>query len=270
MTSGNDLARVGCKYLGTPYSIMDCQAFVERCLADCGVKKDLAGSNAWFRFLKQYGWVGTPTECKEKYGKIPPGAFLFILAHDGKEPAKYQGDGIGNASHIGIYTALSGAEMVWIALQNGDSGAEQWNFGDGAINSSSSRGHVCTSKFAGRAISGGWNMIGTWEAQIDYGNGGGGVKVTYQAKVIGGALNLRKAPSTSADRIDQIPDGTIVTVVEEEPDWCKVVYDGREGYVMSKWLAEAKPEQDEDLVAVPRKTLEGIYDTIGDWLGLRG
>ena len=54
---------------------MDCQKFVENCLAEVGIKKDLAGSNTWYRYIT---WTGTPEECKQKFGRIPPGAFLFI------------------------------------------------------------------------------------------------------------------------------------------------------------------------------------------------
>ena len=116
MKSANDLIRSAPNYLGVPYSHLDCQAFVERCLRDIGIDKNLPGSNAWYREVKDHGWVGTPEECKQKYGLIPPGAFLFILEQNGKEPEKYKGDGIGNASHIGIYTGMSGSEMVKIAL----------------------------------------------------------------------------------------------------------------------------------------------------------
>lgn len=101
--------------------------------------------------------------------------------------------------------------------------------------------------------------------------GGSGVKVTYKAKVIGGALNLRKEPSSSADRITQIPDGSTVTVTEEEPSWCRVEYDGKTGWCMSMFLAEIKPEPDGgETITVSKAQLEQIYDTIGDMLGLRG
>ena len=50
-------AQQGEKYLGTPYSEMDCQAFVEACLRDAGINLDLAGSNAWYRKMD---WTGTP------------------------------------------------------------------------------------------------------------------------------------------------------------------------------------------------------------------
>ena len=47
----------GDKYLGRPYSEMDCQKFVEKCMSDCGLHKDLAGSNAWYREVMKHGWI---------------------------------------------------------------------------------------------------------------------------------------------------------------------------------------------------------------------
>ena len=263
MTKGADLARAGCRYLGTPYTVMDCQAFVERALRDCGTTENLPGSNAWYREVKKNGWVGTPEECRKQYGKIPPGAFLFILKQDGKEPEKYRGDGIGNASHIGIYTSLSGAEMVWIATQAGVKDAGAWDFGSGAINSSSSRGHVCTSKFTGKSISGGWNRVGLW-TRIDYGEGGTTME-PYQAEVIDGSLNLRKGPSTTQDRILQIPEGATVTVTDDQDGWSRVTYNGRDGYALSRFLR--KIDTGARSIAVPAAELESIYKTIGRWIG---
>lgn len=254
MATGAEIAKVGYKYIGVPYSKMDCQAFVEKCLADCGVYKNLAGSNAWYRYVMQNGWVGSPEECKAKFGSIPVGAFLFILSHDGKEPAKYQNDGIGNASHIGIYTAQ----------------------GAGAINSSSSHGCVCESTFKGKSINGGWNRVGLWKV-IDYGDSvnrilrGEEVKpveVNYQAKVVDGALNLRKEKSQSSERLAQIPEGTIVTVTEEDGTWSKTGYNGKTGWAMSKFLE--KVDHSGDTVTVSRSELEKIYDAIGEMLGFRG
>lgn len=268
MVNGQDLAKAGCKYLGTPYSVIDCQAFVERCLRDCGNRTDLPGSNAWYRKVKAEGWVGTPEECKQRYGTVPAGAFLFILEHDGKEPAKYQGDGIGNASHIGICTNLSGSEMVKIAKSEGDAIAAGFDFGDGAIHSSASRGAVCTSKFAGKTINGGWNQVGLWLKVIDYGLDQGGTQVDYQAKVVGGALNLREQPSKASDRLCQIPDGSIITVTDEALEWAKTAYSGYVGWVLKSYLE--KVQGDDDTVTVSRKWLESIYDQLGDVLGRRG
>ncbi len=133
----------GDKYIGTPYSTMDCQAFVEQCLLDAGLDWNLAGSNSWYRAMD---WTGTPEECIALFGSIPKGAFLYILKFDGGEPPRYQSDGLGNASHIGIYTGR----------------------GLGAIHSSQSKGGVLESAFAGRTINGGWNRVGLWK-KLDYG-----------------------------------------------------------------------------------------------------
>ena len=134
---------MGDKYLGRTYSQMDCQAFVEQCLADAGLNVNLTGSNAWYRAMT---WVGTPEECRAKFGSIPVGAFLYILEQNGKEPNQYKADGLGNASHIGIYIGRE----------------------SGAIHSSYSRGGVYYSPFTGSTINGGWNRVGLW-TELDYG-----------------------------------------------------------------------------------------------------
>ena len=141
--SGVLLSEQGSKYIGTSYSVYDCQAFVERCLADAGLQIDLAGSNAWYR---EMDWTGTPEECVALFGRVPKGAFLFILEQDGGELPKYKPDGLGNASHIGIATGT----------------------GLGAIHSSYTRYSVQESYFAGESINGGWNRVGLWH-RVDYG-----------------------------------------------------------------------------------------------------
>ena len=132
----------GEKYLGTPYSEMDCQAFVEACLQDAGIDINLAGSNAWYRAMD---WTGTPEECIALFGYIPVGAFLYIHAYDGGEPSYYTDD-LGNASHIGIYTGTD----------------------KGAMASSESKGCVVQSYFAGETMDDSWNCVGLWR-QLDYG-----------------------------------------------------------------------------------------------------
>ncbi len=141
--SARTVSLMGDKYLGRTYSQMDCQAFVEQCLADAGLNVNLTGSNAWYRAMT---WVGTPEECRTKFGSIPVGAFLYILEQNGREPNQYKADGLGNASHIGIYI---GREL-------------------GAIHSSYSRGGVYYSSFTGTTINGGWNRVGLW-SELDYG-----------------------------------------------------------------------------------------------------
>ena len=257
MSKGNDLAIAGCKYIGTPYSTLDCQAFVEKALADIGIKKNLPGSNAWYREVMKAGWTGSPEECKKKFGNIPPGAFLFIVSHDGKEPAKYRGDGFGNASHIGIYTGKSGQEMCIAAGVD----VRKYNHGNGALHSSQSRGYVCPSNFKGKSISGGWNMVGLYDPVMK----GGGKMVKYSARVVGGNLNMREEPTKYSDRLCQIPDGTILEITEEQGEWALTSYSGNVGWVMKTYLEEVD-DTPSDLVTVPRKELEEMRNVIDKWL----
>lgn len=234
MVSAETVSLQGEKYIGTPYSKMDCQGFVERCLADAGIRKDLAGSNAWYRFVRKNGWVGSPEECKKRFGSIPKGAFLFILKHDGGETARGYNDGLGNASHIGLYTGR----------------------GQGAMHSSSSRGCVCESTFAGKTIrNGGWNTVGLWK-ELDYGQHinallTGTEEVKEMTAMIettmegaatvtstnGKPVRVRTKPSTKSGIVTSLPSGTAVEVLETNGDWCRIAY-AQTGWMMKQFLSK--------------------------------
>lgn len=288
MPKGSELAKAGCPLLGTPYSTLDCQAFVEKSLSKCGIQKNLKGSNAWYRFCIQNGWTGSPEECKAKFGSIPVGAFLFIHEFDGKEESRGYHDELGNASHIGIYTAMSGQEMVEIAVASGNGKAADYNFGNGAIHSSSSREHVATSKFAGKSISGGWNMIGLWK-EISYGepfdtflNGGADPDPEAAAGVVwadsGTTVNMRTGPGTKYPLVEQIPIGAVIHVDSKGEEWSHgTATDANRrsctGYMMTKFIrfgSEPVPGPhlpEDDLILVSRETLLAIYTQLGELLG---
>ena len=249
MVNAQDVAKAGCKYLGRSYDEMDCQKFVEKCLADCGVYKDLKGSNAWYREMT---WVGSPEDCKRQFGEIPKGAFLFILDRDGKEPAKYQSDGIGNASHIGIKTGMTGKQMVELAGADGNQNANQFNKGDGALHSSASRGRVCTSVFKDKTIRGGWNRIGLWN-KLDYGpaiNAKLGMPMTQalaepEVETVigtgvvfastGATVKMRARPSTGCAQYWDVPIGATVEIYRSG-DWNRIRWNGRIGYMRSEFI----------------------------------
>lgn len=98
-------------YRGIPYSKLDCQGFVEEVLKDCGVRKsdgfpyNWRGSNSMYRNFVQ--WKGTIEECRKKFRCIPKGAFMFLVEHNGGEVEKGYHDGLGNASHVGLYTGTN-------------------------------------------------------------------------------------------------------------------------------------------------------------------
>ena len=230
--SAEEFSKAGDKYLGTLYSEMDCQAFVERCMRDSGLKMDLGGSNSWYREIMKHGWTGTPEECMKLFGKIPTGAILFIWEPvSERTPEKFRKDGIGDLTHMGIVTHRN----------------------DGAIHSSSSRGCVTTSKFRDKTIpGGGWNRIGLYD-KFDYGKtvnwymdhaGIGEAPQTKEETPMqavthannGSPINFRAAKSTKATLIDTIPQGETVEILASEGDWKKVRWNGKVGYIMSKFL----------------------------------
>ena len=267
MIDGREFADVGFNYLGTPYAVMDCQKFVERCAADCGIVIDLSGSNAWFRHIMEHGAVMTPEECVKELGCVPAGAILFILEHDGGEEKRGYHDGLGNASHMGICT--------------GDRGK-------GAIHSSESRGCVCESAFKGKTINnGGWNMVGLWDQVIfDYAGGDTPspspapdpeptpAPVPVETAMVGNVpdgnkqeVNFRVKPSTAAKLIDRIPCGATVEVKNRAEDWSKIKWHGYTGYMMTKYLL-FEDETPDVLYCViihdkTREEAEAIVDVFG-------
>lgn len=114
-------------YLGTPYSKLDCQGFVEEVLKDCGVRKsdgypyNWRGSNSMWRNFIQ--WRGTIAECRKKFGCIPKGAFMFLVVHDGGEVEKGYHDSLGNAKHVGLYIGNTNDEYPCMDSQ-GDRGVD--------------------------------------------------------------------------------------------------------------------------------------------------
>ena len=218
---------------------MDCQGLCEYLLIRCGIPRkecNLAGSNAHYRACV---WTGTPEACRQRFGRIPAGAWLFIVKNDGREPNKYKGDGIGNASHMGVY--LGAAE--------------------GALHASSSKGRVSAGTFNGTSGSGGWNRVGLCQ-WIDYGlaekEPAGDVAEdepveTPQAAPPaafadwaqvstpdGNPVKMRFQPSRKSNLYWKVPHGAAVLVeglVDADGTiWARVQYGGRRGFIMSEFI----------------------------------
>lgn len=289
---GYELSYQGDKYLGTPYGSgngnIDCQKLWELMLKGVGIHMNLAGSNAWYREMMKNGWVGTPEECKKKFGYIPEGAALFILKQDGGEPEKYKADGIGNASHIGVVTHRTAEEMMSLKMQGipvenvADRKAfrEKVSHGDWAIHASSSRGCVATSKFNDRTIDGGWNRVGLWNrlsytTAVDtyFGNNESVADIISEVKtmmetyqVVGGTLNLRARKDRKSARLAELPDGTVVNVIDKtDAEWWKIrTAQDDVGYVMSQFLEPVVDERTiEERVADLEQRVTDIESQIG-------
>lgn len=109
MVTGEQFAKqaIDGGYIGIPYSKLDCQGFVERVLADCGIRKpngtvyDWRGSNSMYRNFQQ--WRGSIKEAEAAFGALPIGCLLYTRKTDGGEKDKGYNDGLGNFAHVGIY-----------------------------------------------------------------------------------------------------------------------------------------------------------------------
>ena len=119
------------------------------------------------------------------------------------------------------------------------------------INAQSTRTGVARSK-----LSNGWDCV-AWLKAVQYDEGS---RETMQRQVIGGKLNLREKPDTNSNRIAQIPDGAIVTVDEYGDKWCRVEYNGQQGYAVTQFLA---PVPDE----APEEPPAPASDELMEWLG---
>jgi len=238
--SAEEFSRAGDPFLGRSYEEMDCQELVERMMAAVGYKRDLGGSNSWYRECMKNGWAGTPEECLREFGSVPKGALLFIREDvSASTPGKFRNDGIGDISHMGVKTGR----------------------GDGAIHSSHSRGCVCTSKFQDRTIpNGGWNRVGLLNV-FSYGktvdwvleHGGrndqkmseGVIALADHRYVVGPnneTVNLRKKPNGAL--IERIKTGEVAEVLEEGPIWSRIDVGGRIGWMMTQYLSDFIEEVD--------------------------
>lgn len=105
-----------------------------------------------------------------------------------------------------------------------------------------------------------WNYYGqlpqvAYESEV--------IVVVEYATVTGGSLNLRKAKSTSSEKLASIPSGTQVAVVEHEDEWCKVVYNQYTGYAMTKFLKfESGGEDSKVTITLSRENALALYEAL--------
>ncbi len=77
---------------------------------------------------------------------------------------------------------------------------------------------------------------------------------SYTATVKADALNMRQSPGGTI--ITTIPNGTKVSVIDNEGEWCKIVFGGKEGYVSSSYLIENKESSVTSPVATPTASVQ--------------
>ena len=61
--------------------------------------------------------------------------------------------------------------------------------------------------------------------------------LTARVATKSGSLYLRKTRNDSSKILSSIPQNTVITLLSKGSKWCKATYDGKTGYVMTKFLA---------------------------------
>lgn len=190
--------------LGITYAQEDCQAFVEQTVKRAGGEMpDYRGSNDMFRNA-----CDSVHPLDVSIRLIAPGCVLFIVEQDGGEPARYREDGLGNASHIGIYTG--GTPEV--------------------VHSSSSRGGV-----VGSTLKNGWTHVG-WLTAVDYLNEDTPTQMADVVAVSGKSVRMRVRPDRGAVVNANVPVGAVVKVLQQQPDWWQISHGSKTGWMMREFL----------------------------------
>ncbi len=115
----------------------------------------------------------------------------------------------------------------------------------------------------------GWDFVAYLSA-VEYGGGGTGMKCTISGGNPDKPIRMRSKPATSGAIVAEIPQGSEAELLGTDGDWSNIKYAGSTGWTMSQFVHTEEPEPSGDTVTVNKAELEAIYDTIGNWLGLRG
>lgn len=96
---------------GYTYEQYDCIHFVNLCRTTAGISQIPNGTNSCYRDPTALWWKGTNADCLNQWGGVPQGALLFKIWPEGTPqyetiPPQYYGDGVGNVTHVGIFTNL--------------------------------------------------------------------------------------------------------------------------------------------------------------------
>lgn len=222
------------------YEHEDCQRFVKNTVKRAGGDiPEYAGSNDMYR-----------NACSEvlplAIARLQPGMVLFIVEHDGGEPAQYKADGKGNASHIGWYTG--GMYKV--------------------VHSSATRGQVASS-----TLKNGWTHAGYLKA-LQYGSNTTNPAVSDPPQNAQGYINLpatsnvfhRISPSNSSPWWGRINGGEAVEIVSSSGEWTRVRYGTHDGYVMSEFVTTAVPAEPPQ---IEDDAPQGDQTLIGELVGLK-
>jgi len=82
----------------------------------------------------------------------------------------------------------------------------------------------------------------------------------------GKTVNFRSGPDPSRSILARIPLMTEIEVIDKGEEWSMASYEGKTGYIMTKFLKFKEEPASVEFIKVERKKLEEIYSMLGDIL----
>lgn len=119
VVTGRQFAETAYSYKdsGYTYQEYDCVGFTNLVRRTCGLSNLYNGTNTLWR-NGTLAWQGTISEAIALYGEKPQGCYLFRIKseddptyNDPPIPSQYYMDGIGNVTHVGIFTNIGQGVM---------------------------------------------------------------------------------------------------------------------------------------------------------------
>ena len=166
------------------------------------------GSNTmWRKYSTEKGKIGSI--------KLVPGMAVYKWRNDGKEPASYQDDGIGNFFHVGLYIGndqVVEAKGTRYGVVYSD--IDEWTH-------------------ASRQKDTDYDLV---ESGSNNSNSTSAFPIDGVVKTSGGVLRVRKAP-VDGDVLGKLSNGSALTIIGETNGWYHINYKGHIGYISGDYVS---------------------------------
>jgi len=190
---------------------IDCSGMFVRAFRAQGASIYHGSNTIWRRYLSDKGEIHSADQLR-------PG--MAVFKHRAADTEKYP-DGQGDFFHIGLVVSVNPPHIIHASTNGMKVREDRWSKA--------------------------WTHWGKLR-DVDYtGHGGDKMKTATVATPNGGVLNLRAAKSTTAWRLAQIPNGTVLDVLDDsDVQWYRVRYHKEggdiDGFVVAAYLDEGGGE----------------------------
>ena len=204
MITTNEAIRMARSLIGTSYETLDCINLIKKVIrtsAGGDKRYTTAGTNALWDSDSKSGKYRDLTWKQAGISGAKPGMLAFM------------GVGTGDVSHTGLVTERGTV-----------------------IHSSKSRGGVVETTLTAKA---GWNGLGVHRMIAVAENVGAAPTGTTYIVCAQTGLRMRKRPDVCGEYMQMLPDGAVITVIEEQAGWFKTTYKGYTGWVSAEYCCKA-------------------------------